>query len=53
MDDEWQARRDCWADCKSGNRPEQAGGSYTRCTDPRACHGLREYITRQERSDAP
>jgi hypothetical protein len=39
------ARRKCWADCREGRRPEQQGqDSYTRCCDPRVCHGWSEYV---------
>jgi hypothetical protein len=45
----WQALRKCWDDCKKGARPEQAGGdTYTRCTDPRVCHGWRDYTKDKE-----
>lgn len=27
----------CWAKCKAGEHPKQAGDTYTYCSDPRAC----------------
>jgi hypothetical protein len=45
-----EAKIKCWAECREGRRPEQKGpDSYTRCCDPRVCHGWREYVELKEK----